>query len=223
MLVVGFPRIMIAIFAGLILLGKAISSQLRARGTGGRAAPPRTIVRPTLFRVLSLGIALCTFAAIVIGLFGVVTFLNSWNRWHLYEGQPYEQSEFQVVHTYYQPHKGGPDIYASGTVDGQREWMSLRPYLHTLPHDQGELDALVPRGTSIPVYLFPKLKGRPRVQLNDGVLPGDAGHRDAMSALKNGLGGLAITVFLLLVLVRLRHECIQADDAAMSLAMAADR
>ena len=48
-------------------------------------------------------------------------FINSWNRWHLYEGQAYQRNEFQVVRAYYQTHtKGGPAIFASGTVEGQR-------------------------------------------------------------------------------------------------------
>ncbi|MHB8273071.1 hypothetical protein, partial [Bradyrhizobium sp.] len=216
MLVFGFPRVMIAVFAGLILLGTAISSRLKPRAAGASPAnPPRTITRPTLFRVLSVAIALCTFAVIVIALFGFVMFMNSWDRWHRYEGQAYQRSEFQVVRAYYQTHsKGGPSLYASGTVDGQREWMDLQPYLHTRPRNQNELDAQVPRGTSIPVYLFPGLKGRTRVQLNNGVLPADASRRDAMATLKGGLGGLGLTAFLLLVLIRLRRECfVEAEPA----------
>jgi hypothetical protein len=220
MLVFGFPRPMIAIFAGVILLGAAVSSRLKARPAGASpASPPRTILRPTLYRVLSVGIALSTFAVIVIALFGFVMFMNSWDRWHRYEGQLYQRSEFQVVRAYYQTHtKGGPDIYASGTVDGQREWMDLRQYLHTLPHGQNELNARVPRGTSIPIYLFPGLKGRTRVQLNNGVLPGEASQREAMAALKYGLGGLGVTGFLLLVLIRLRRECFVEAESALSMA-----
>jgi len=224
MLVFGFPRIMIAIFAGVILLGAAISSRLKPRTAGAIAANPRTILRPTLFRVLSVGIALSTFAVIVIALFAFVMFMNSWDRWHRYEGQAYQRSEFQVARAYYQTHsKGGPDIYASGTVDGQREWMNLQPYLHTLPHDQNELDARAPRGTSIPVYLFPGLKGRSRVQLNNGVLPGEASQREAMAAMKYGLGGLSVTAFLLLVLIRLRRECFGEAEPALSMAQTAGR
>ena len=225
MLVFGFPRIMIAIFAGVILLGTAISSRLKPRAAGTSAVnPPRTILRPTLYRVLSVGIAFSTFAVIVIALFGFVIFMNDWDRWHLYEGQPYQRSEFQVVRAYYQTHtKGGSDIFASGTVDGQREWMNLRPYLHSLPHDQNELDSQVPRGTSIPVYLFPAFKGRSRVQLNNGVLPSDASQRDAMNALKYGLGGLSVAGFLLLVLVRLRRECVVEAAPGLSMAQTAGR
>jgi hypothetical protein len=225
MLVFGFPRPMIAIFAGIILMGAAISSRLKPRAAGASPAnPQRTIVRPTLFRVLSIGTALSTFAVIVIALFGFVMFMNSWDRWHRYEGQPYRRSEFQVVRAYYQTHtKGGPDIYASGTVDGQREWMDLQPSLHMRPHDQNELDARVPRGTSISVYLFPGLKGRSRVQMNNGVLPGEASQREAMAALKYGLSGLAVTAFLLLVLIRLRRECFVEAETALSLAQTAGR
>jgi hypothetical protein len=222
MLAFGFPRIMIAIFAGLILLGTAISSRLKPRATGAPATSPRTILRPTLFRVLSIGIALCTLAMMVVALFGFVIFMNAWDRWHRYEGQAYQRSEFQVVRTYYQTHtKGGPDVYASGTVDGQREWMNLLPYLHTRPHDQSELDARVPRGTSIPVYLFPGLKGRPRVQVNNGVLPSEASQREAMATLKYGLSGLGVAAFLLLVMVRLRRECYTETEPALSMAAGA--
>ena len=225
MLVFGFPRTMIAIFAGLILLGTAISSRLKPRVAGASPAnPPRTILRPTLFRVLSVGIALSTFAVIVIAMFGFVIFMNDWDRWHRYEGQPYQRSEFQVVRAYYQTHtKGGTDIFASGTIDGQREWMNLEPYLRTRPHDQNELDARVPRGTSISVYLFPGLKGRSRVQINNGVLPGEASQREAMSAMKYGLGGLSVTAFLLLVLIRLRRECFVEAQPAFSMAQTAGR
>ncbi len=220
MLVFGFPRVMIAVFAGLILLGTAVSSRLKPGLTGAQSPKPtRTIVRPTLFRILSIGIALCSFAVIVIALFGFVMFANSWMRWHRYQGQAYERTQFQVVRAYYQAHsKGGPSLYASGTVDGQREWMDLQPYLHVPPHDQSELEAQVPRGTSIPIYLFPGLKGRTRVQLNDGVLPSDAGQRDAMAALKGGLGGLGVTAFLLLVLIRLRRDCFVEAEPALSMA-----
>ena len=225
MLVFKFPRPMIAIFAVVILLGTAISSRLKPRPAGASPAnPSRTITRPTLFRALSIGIALSAFAAFVIALFGLVIFLNAWNRWHLYEGQAYQRSEFQVVRAYYQIHtKGGPDLYASGTVDGQREWMSLRPYLHNLPHDQNELDAEVPRGTSIPVYLFSGLKGRSRVQLNNGVLPSDASRRETMDTLKYGLGSLSVAGFLLLVLIRLRRECFVENEPALSMAQTAGR
>ena len=220
MLVFHFPRIMIAVFAGVILLGTAVSSRLKPRATGaGPVNSTRTIVRPTQFRVLSIGIAVCTFAVIVIALFGFVMFMNSWDRWHLYEGQAYQRTEFQVVRAYYQVHtKGGPDYFANGTVDGQREWMNLRPYLRTLPHDQSELDAQVPRGTSISVYLFPGLKGRTRVQMNNGVLPSEASQREAMATLKYGLGGLSVAAFLLLVMVRLRRECFAEVEPALSMA-----
>jgi hypothetical protein len=222
MLVFGFPRIMVAIFAGLILLGTFVSSRLKPRVAGAHVSPLRTILRPTLYRVLSIAIALSTFAVIVIALFGFVMFMNSWDRWHRYEGQAYQRSEFQVVRAYYQTHtKGGPDIYASGTVDGQREWMDLRQYLHTLPHDQNELDARAPRGTSIPVYLFPGLKGRTRVQMNNGVLPSESSQREAMVTLKYGLGSLSVAGFLLLVLIRLRRECFVEAEPALSAAAGA--
>jgi hypothetical protein len=45
-------------------------------------------------------------------------------------------------------------MYASGMVDGQREWIGLYPYLHPRPRNEAELDERVPIGTSIPIYLF---------------------------------------------------------------------
>ena len=31
--------------------------------------------------------------------------MNDWDRWHRYEGQAYQRSEFQVVRAYYQTHR----------------------------------------------------------------------------------------------------------------------
>ena len=71
-----------------------------------------------------------------------------------------------MTHTYYQRgSKGAVDAYASGMVDGNREWMSLRPYLPTVPRSEAELDQRVPIGTSIPIDLFPEMKGRLRVRV----------------------------------------------------------
>jgi hypothetical protein len=61
-----------------------------------------------------------------------------------------------VTRVYFQKgSKGGVDAYASGTVDGQHEWMSLIPCLDGEPHDEAELDERVPVRTSIPVYFSP--------------------------------------------------------------------
>src|SRR5579864_4123955 len=163
MLVFGFPRIMIAIFGALILIGTALSSRLKTRPRAATRAPQKPFAHPVLFRILSLCIALFSFVFVAILLFGFVIFMNAWSRWHQYQGAAYHRSDFQVTRVYYQRHsRGAVDIFASGTVEGQREWMNLVPYLHRVPHDQNELDERVPVGTSIPIYLFPGLKGRSR-------------------------------------------------------------
>jgi hypothetical protein len=130
---------------------------------------------PHRHSLVSLG-----FVAFV--LFGFVSFLNAWNAGsstQQYEDQPYHESEFQVVRAYWQPHrKGGPDVFACGNVEGRQDLMSLVPYLHLVPRSEAELDSLVPPRTRIPVYLFPGLTGRARVQaLSDLRPPRPAGAR----------------------------------------------
>lgn len=217
MLAFGFPRIMIVIFGAVILLAAAFSNQMKTRRAGAPpGTPQKPVSHPVLFRILSLGVALFTFLFVAILLFGFVMFMNSWSRWQQYQGASYRRSDFQVVRVYYQRHKGGADVYASGTVEGNREWMNLLPYLHTVPHDQGELDERVPVGTSIPIYLFPDMKGRSRVQVFDEVPPAEANHRFAMIALKDGLCGLALTAGIIFLLVRLRRSCFDETAPALS-------
>jgi len=217
MLVFGFPRIMIAIFGALILIGTVLSPWLKARSVARTSIPQRPVTRPMLFRILGLGIALCSFFFVAILLFGFVIFMNAWSRWHQYDGASYHRSVFQVTRVYYQTHsRGGPDVFASGTVEGKREWMNLQPYLHTVPQDELDLDWRVPVGTSIPVYVFPDLQGRSRVQVFNGVPPAEANHRTAIAALNYGLGGLALAGGLIVVLVRLRRACYQEPEAAFA-------
>jgi len=140
-------------------------------------------------------------------LFGLVIFLNSWNRWHQYEGQVYHRSEFQVLRVYYQKQSKSYSFYASGLVDGNREWISLQPYTHVTPHSQGEAEQLVPAGILIPIYFFPDLKGRARVQVYQKIPPAEASHRDAIKAANISLLGLAISGGLLFVLLRIQRGC----------------
>jgi len=98
-------------------------------------------------------------------------------------------------------------MYASGMVDGQREWMGLYPYLHPRPRNEAELDERVPIGTSIPIYLFPELKGRSRVRVYADTPPAEAYHREAITAANYGLTGLAICGALLFILNRVRRLC----------------
>jgi len=212
MLIFGFPRIMIVIFGALILATTAFSSRFKGRPA---TVSPKPVSHPALFRVLSIGIALGSFAFVAILLFGFVIFMNAWTRWHQYEG-PYSESDFQVTRVYYQVHtRGSPEVFASGTVDGKKEWMNLVPYLHRTPHNQAELDALVPAGTSIPVYLFPELKGRARVQVFQETPPAESNRRSAMAAINYGLAGLGLSAGIIFVLVRLRRSCFENTDGAL--------
>jgi hypothetical protein len=157
-------------------------------------------------KILTLGIALCWLTLVATLLFSFVTFINSWSRWHIYEGQPYHRAEFQVKRAYFQRgSKGGIDIYASGVVEDQSQWMDLRSFVDPSPHNQEELDNLVPAGTSIPIYLFPNLKGRTRVRVYQETPPAEAYRSSAMKAVHYGLGGLALCAGLIFVLSRVRQ------------------
>ena len=112
-----------------------------------------------------------------------------------------------MTRVYYQKQGKGTDVYASGTVEGRREWMNLAPYVQVMPHGQSELEESVPVGTSIPIYLFPDMKGRSRVRVYQEVPTAESYHRAAMSALRNGLGCLAICGGILFLLLRLRAMC----------------
>jgi hypothetical protein len=219
MFVFGFPRFLIPIFAGLILLMTVLSRILPA---GKNAMPPNTpqkpVSHPILFRILNAGIVAFSFLLVSILLFGFVTFMNSWSRSKLYEGQRHHQTEFRVTRVYYQAHtRGGPDVFASGMVEGNREWMSLLPYLHTMPHDQSDLESRVPAGTAIAIYLFPDLKGRSRVQVFDDTPPAEGNRRAALATLNHALSGLALTAAILFVLVRVRRSyCYEAPTSIPS-------
>src|SRR5579864_3180846 len=214
MLIFGFPKFMIGIFGGMILIGTALSAWVRTSTMARRTPPPKPTAHPVLFKIVTVAMALCSLAFFSILLFGFVMFLNSWQRWHQYEGQRHRRSEFQVERVYYQRHRrGGADVYASGTVEGQREWMSLEPYLHTMAHDQGELESRVPQRTSIPIYLFPDLKGRARVRVVGDLPPAEGYRRSAMSALNYGLAGLALTAGIIFLLSRMRRVCFVETEA----------
>lgn len=212
MLVFRFPKIMIVFFGVMIALGTALTGWARRKQLAPRP-PQRPLSHPTLFKILSLGIAFCSLALFSILLFGFVIFLNNWNDWHRYQGQPYHRTEFVVAHTYYQRgSKGAVDAYASGIVEGQREWMSLRPYLPTVPRSEAELDEQVPAGTSIPIYLFPAMKGRSRVRVYSDTPPAEDYRRTAMNTINYGLGGAALSAAVIFVLIRVRRMCFAETD-----------
>lgn len=212
MLLFHFPKVMILIFGGMILIGTALSAFVKPSARALQAQPLKPLSHPVLFRIVSVGIALSTLAIVCVLLFGFVIFLNSWNRWHQYEGQPYHRSEFQVTRVYYQKYSKGYSVYASGMVDGQREWMSLRGYLFAKPRSQGELEEQVPAGTSIPIYLFPGLKGQARVEVYRDVPPAEASHREAITAVNDSLLGLAMAGGLLFMLTRVRRACLVESE-----------
>jgi hypothetical protein len=220
MLALGFPKIMIAVFAALIVIGTGLSAWIKVRPTQVRGrVPPRPLAHPTLFRILSFSSAICALVFISFLLFGFVIFMNSWNRWHQYEGQHYERTDFVVKQAYYQPRrKGNADIYASGMVEGNHEWMSLQRYVGSFPHNQAELDAEVPSGTSIDVYYFPGLQGRARVVVYDEVPPAEASRRAALNTIVYAPLGLAVTAGLIFLLSRLRRMCYAEEPVAMAAA-----
>jgi hypothetical protein len=206
-LILGFPRFVIWGFAVLGLIGVIVSTFVKPQPAIRVPAPQRPVSRPVLLRLTGAGIALCFLALVCIFFLGLPMFLNSWTQWHRFEGQPYHRAEFQVTRAYYQRQRGGPDVYASGMVEGYREWMSLRPYLGTVPHSQAELDARVPAGMIISIYLFPQMKGRWRVRALTEGLPAEPAHQMAIEVAKYGLLGFAISAGLLLLLTRIRKTC----------------
>jgi hypothetical protein len=217
MLIFHFPRIMIVIFAALILLATALSERMKAKSVAASRTPPRPVARPIPFRILSIGVAVFSFAFVVFLLFGFVIFMNSYSSWQRYAGQSYHRADFEVTRAYFQRgSKGGISVYASGTVDGQHEWMDLESYLPTRPRSAAELDEQVPAGTSIPIFLFPNLKGRSRVRVFAAIPPADAYHRAAVEALEYGLSGVAISGLIVFVLLRLRALCFAQKEAAFA-------
>ena len=216
MLVFRFPKFVIVIFGMMIVLGTALSAWAKQRTLAPRAEQ-RPLSHPTVFKALSAGIALCSLVLFSTLLFGLVSFLNNWNGWDRYEGQPYHVTTFQVTRVYYQKQSKSVDLYASGMVDGQREWMSLQPYLRTRPRGQEELEDQVPIGTSIPIDLFPQMKGRLRVRVYSATPPADGYHRAAIDAVNYGLGGAALTAAVIFVLICLRRMCFAETDSTVQL------
>ena len=216
MLLFHFPKWMIAAFAAMILVGTLAGSFVKpgsARVRNPRAAP----TRPILFRFVGLGMILCVFAGLCFLLLGSVMFLNSWNDWHRYDGQPYHVTTFQVTRVYYQRQSKSADLYASGVVDGQREWMGLQPYFRTTrPRSQAQLEDAVPVGTSIPIYLFPEMKGRLRVRIYSDIPPAEAYHRTAIKTAKYAPIGLAISLALLFILNGLQKLCFSNQPSALA-------
>jgi hypothetical protein len=176
---------------------------------------PRSLPRPLSSQpsviLLDLTIALLGLAFLVCLLFGFVIFINAHNAFKRVQGQPHHATTFQVTRPYYQKSAGmhGPDVavYASGMVEGKKEWMNLLPYLKHVPRDQAELNDSVPPGTVLPVYLFPNLKGQSRIQVIDVLPPGEADRRTETWLLRRAPVALAVLGALILLLVRIRRFC----------------
>ena len=160
--------------------------------------------------LLNLTIAILGLAFFSCALFGLVAFLNAHRAFKLVQGQPYHATTFQVTRPYYQRSQGihGPDIavYASGMVEGNKEWMNLLPYLKWVPRDQRELNDAIPPGTVIPVYLFPNLEGQSRIQVIDVLPPGEASRRTETWVLQHVPVALAVLGALILLLLRTRRS-----------------
>ncbi len=165
--------------------------------------------------LLNLTIAILSLVFFACALFGFVAFLNAHIALRRVQGQPYHATTFQVTRPYYQKSAGthGPDIsiYASGLVEGKKEWMNLVPYLKRVPRDrfpqnQADIDDSVPPGTVIPVYLFPNLKGQSRIQVIDALPPGEASKRTETWVLRHVPMALAVLGALIFLLMRIRRS-----------------
>ena len=168
-----------------------------------RSSHPRSAI------FLNLTIAILGLAFLSCLLLGFVAFMNAHMALKRVQGQPYHATTFQVIRPYYQRSAGahGPDIavYASGIVEGNKEWMSLLPYLKPAPRSQSELNDAVPPGTVIPVYLFPNLKGQSRIQVIDALPPGEASRRTEAWVSRRAPLALAVLGALIFLLVRIRR------------------
>ncbi len=172
----------------------APASIMRNSAPGSSFRPQSS--QPMSVILLGVTIAILGLAFVCCLLFGFVTFLNAHIAFKRVQGQPYHATAFQVTHPYYQRSAGmhGPDVavYASGIVEGKKEWMDLLPYLKRYPPGQAELNDSVPPGTVIPVYLFPNLKGQSRIQVIDVLLPGEASRRTEIWVLRRAPVALAV-------------------------------
>lgn len=163
---------------------------------------------------MNLTIAILGLAFLSCLLFGFVTFINAHIAFERVQGQPYHATTFQVTRPYYQKSAGmhGPDIavYASGMVEGRKEWMNLVPYLKREPRDrfpqnQADVDDSAPPGTVIPVYLFPDLKGQSRIQVIEALPPGEASRSTETWVLQRAPVALAVLGALIFLLLRIRR------------------
>jgi len=213
LLVRGYSHTIAAINATVALIAVVLFARFKSRPpTVHTRTLRRTPSHPLLVRIIDLGIVAFAVSFVLILLLGFAFFMNGRSQSRVYQGRGYFVSNLTVVRVHYQPATGPtdsadgfPTLLASGMVEGHVEWMDLRPYLSSRPHDQFELEDRVPAGTNIPVYFFPDVKGTPRVRFRSGTPPAEQGHRDATDAVHFGVLGLAWCAAILFVLVLLRR------------------
>lgn len=220
-LILRLPRFLMVFFGLFSVFAALLGSVLTRKAASRRPSPQRPMPNSALFWTVSLGIGVSGLVFICFLLFGFVTFINSWNSWHRYEGQPFHRAEFVVEQDYYQSYSKHADLYASGMVEGHREWMDLVPYLRSQglsrwPHSREELELSALPGTSIPIYLFPSLKGRSRVRLYSDTPPAEEYHRTAMHAANYGLVGVSVCALIIFLLVRMRAGYFKQQDSALT-------
>lgn len=216
MLLFHFPKGMIIVMGAFILVATALSSFFKNRQVQSRPAQPPQLSRPILYRVLSIFIALGAIALFAILLFGSVMFLNAWSRYQQYEGRRFERADFIVTQAYFQRgSKGSISVYASGTVDGQKEWMDLESYYRARTND--DLQEHVPPGTSIPIYYFPSLKGRSRNQVYSDTPPAESYHQAMMAVITEAPPAWLLTAAVVFLLVRIRRSCVREEDFGSTL------
>lgn len=140
--------------------------------------------------------------------------------WHRYEGQPFHPAEFVVEQDYYQPNSRAADLYARGTVDGNREWMDLVPYLQSQnlphwPHGRAELELAVPPGNIDSHLFFPQAS---KVEVACGRTPTrqrpEAYYRTAMNAVKYGGWGMAGCTLIIFLLMMIRARGLKLSESA---------
>lgn len=112
-----------------ILFGTVMTSLRRKSVTQQkpRAAPVRQTPAAPL---LGIAIGACAFSLLGGLMFSFVIFMNSWSAYQRLQGQAYHAASFQVTRVYLQrgtSRGSNTRVFASGMVEGRKEWMDLLP------------------------------------------------------------------------------------------------
>lgn len=151
--------------------------------------------------LLNVMIGTCGTLFVLASTLLLALYLNSSSQANLYKGEAYHATTFRVTSVYYTrrvtttgDQLSSVDIaaYGIGIVEGKREAMDLYPYLRTMPLNQQQLEAWVPEGTVIPVYIFPTLRGQNRVQIIGPVPTAEAYERQATWASSRWLSAVGM-------------------------------